>query len=137
MGLDVHPESVLQQQARFDVLLEQDNRERPHQALAMKVPAELYTPSPRPYRGLQDVDHPLHDRTGTVARLRSDLLESPEESHRRPCSRREVTSFNAATGPALIRPVRSLASPTSVGPGGCGVSGVPRAPSVPLRRDPP
>jgi hypothetical protein len=30
-------------------------------ALAMKVPAEVYAPSPRPYRGLGDVDYPLHD----------------------------------------------------------------------------
>ena len=30
------------------------NHERPHQALDMQVPAERYTPSPRPYRGLQD-----------------------------------------------------------------------------------
>jgi transposase InsO family protein len=44
------------------------NRERPHQALAMKVPAEVYRPSTRPYRGLQDVDYPLHDWTATVTR---------------------------------------------------------------------
>ena len=60
--------NVLQQQARFDTFIDQYNRERPHQALAMKVPAELYTPSPRPYRGLQDVDYPLHDWTATVTR---------------------------------------------------------------------
>ncbi len=59
---------VLQQQARFDTFIEQYNRERPHEALAMKVPADLYTPSPRPYRGLQDVDYPLHDWTATVTR---------------------------------------------------------------------
>ena len=44
------------------------NQERPHQALAMKVPAEVYTPSPRPYRGLAEVDYPLHDWTATVTR---------------------------------------------------------------------
>ena len=60
--------NVLQQQARFDTFIDQYNRERPHQALAMKVPAELYVPSPRPYRGLQDVDYPLHDWTATVTR---------------------------------------------------------------------
>ena len=32
----------------------------------MKVPAELYTSSPRPYRGLEDLDYPFHDRTVTV-----------------------------------------------------------------------
>src|SRR5262249_31046124 len=58
--------NVLQQQARFDTFLEQFNRERPHQALAMEVPAELYTPSPRPYRGLGDLEYPWHDWTATV-----------------------------------------------------------------------
>jgi len=38
------------------------NTERPHEALAMRCPAELYTPSPRPYAGLPDLDYPLHDR---------------------------------------------------------------------------
>jgi putative transposase len=40
--------NVLQQQARFDTFVERYNRERPHQALGMKVPADVYTPSPRP-----------------------------------------------------------------------------------------
>jgi hypothetical protein len=39
------------------------NRQRPHQALGMKVPGELYAPSPRPYRGLPTLDYPLHDWT--------------------------------------------------------------------------
>jgi putative transposase len=44
--------NVLQQQARFDDFIERYNQERPHQALAMKLPSEVYTKSPRPYRGL-------------------------------------------------------------------------------------
>src|SRR5713101_5810228 len=43
--------NVLQQQARFDAFVECYNQERPHQALAMKVPADLYRRSPRVYRG--------------------------------------------------------------------------------------
>ena len=39
------------------------NRDRPHQALGMRVPADLYTRSPRVYRGLED---PFHDATFTV-----------------------------------------------------------------------
>jgi hypothetical protein len=33
--------NVLQQQARFDAFIDQYNRERPHQALAMKMPADV------------------------------------------------------------------------------------------------
>ena len=45
-------ENFLQQQVRFDEFIERYNQERPHQALDMKVPADLYTSSPRPYKGL-------------------------------------------------------------------------------------
>jgi hypothetical protein len=48
------------------------NQERPHQALDMKYPAELYTPSPRPYRGLSELEYPGHDRTISHA-LRAHL----------------------------------------------------------------
>ena len=34
----------------------------------MKVPGELYTPSPRPYQGLGDLDYPFHDWSATVTR---------------------------------------------------------------------
>ena len=30
------------------------------------MPAERYTRSPRPYRGLRELDYPLHDWTATV-----------------------------------------------------------------------
>jgi hypothetical protein len=36
--------NVLQQQARFDDFIACFNQERPHQALGMKVPADVYTP---------------------------------------------------------------------------------------------
>ena len=42
------------------------NNERPHQALNMQYPAQRYRPSPRPYRGLPDIDYPFHDRAATV-----------------------------------------------------------------------
>src|ERR1044071_4184154 len=58
--------NLLQQQARFDDFIERYNRERPHQALGMKVPNEVYTPSTRPYRGLCDVDYRFHDWAVTV-----------------------------------------------------------------------
>jgi putative transposase len=58
--------NVLQQQARFDAFIERFNHERPHQALDMKVPAEVYAPSSRPCHGLGDVAYPFHDWTATV-----------------------------------------------------------------------
>ena len=52
----------LQQQARFEDFLKEFNVERPHEALAMKVPGEVYCPSSKPYAGLPDVDYPFHDK---------------------------------------------------------------------------
>jgi len=56
----------LQQQARFDAFVEEFNTERPHEALGMKRPADVYSASPRPYRGLPDLTYPLHDREAVV-----------------------------------------------------------------------
>jgi putative transposase len=58
--------NFLQQQARFDNFAHCYNHERPHQALDMKYPAELYRPSARAYRGLDELEYPFHDRTVTV-----------------------------------------------------------------------
>jgi transposase InsO family protein len=52
----------LQQQARFDDFVREFNAERPHQALGMKRPADLYRPSPKPYLGLSEISYPFHDR---------------------------------------------------------------------------
>jgi putative transposase len=60
--------NLLQQQARFDEFIDCYNQERPHQALDMRYPAELYTPSARPYRGLEDLDYPFHDHAHIVTR---------------------------------------------------------------------
>ena len=59
-------QNFLQQQAKFDEFIDCFNHERPHQALDMKYPAELYLRSPRPYRGLSELHYPFHDRTITV-----------------------------------------------------------------------
>jgi putative transposase len=58
--------NFLQQQARFDAFVTRFNQERPHQALGMKVPADLYSRSARVYRGLEDLTYPFHDSTFTV-----------------------------------------------------------------------
>ncbi|MCM0018739.1 MAG: integrase core domain-containing protein [Tagaea sp.] len=59
-----HPPGLnsLQQQAKFDAFRDEFNAERPHEALGMKFPAEVYVPSTRPYRGLSEIAYPFHDR---------------------------------------------------------------------------
>ncbi len=52
----------LQQQARFDTFVQEFNTERPHEALGMKTPAEVYSTSSTLYRGLPELTYPLHDR---------------------------------------------------------------------------
>jgi putative transposase len=53
--------NLLQQQSRFGDFVQQYNHDRPHQALSMKYPAEVYTPSPRVYRPPGDPECPFHD----------------------------------------------------------------------------
>ena len=59
-------QNILQQQAKFDDFLEEFNHERPHEALAMKCPAEVYLPSLRQYHGIPEPHYPFHDRTVVV-----------------------------------------------------------------------
>ncbi len=59
-------ENLLQQQARFDNFIDEFNFERPHQALNMKTPSQIYKPSDRIYRGLPEVEYPFSDRTIVV-----------------------------------------------------------------------
>jgi hypothetical protein len=59
-------QNFLQQQERFDAFIEEYNHDRPHQALRMKYPGELYVPSIRKYEGLPDIEYPFHDKTITV-----------------------------------------------------------------------
>ena len=58
--------NILQQQAKFDAFVAEFNRERPHEALDMKCPAEVYTASVRPYQGIPDPHYPFHDKTVVV-----------------------------------------------------------------------
>jgi len=59
-------ENTLQQQEKFDLFRDEYNNERPHQALEMKIPNEIYQPSRKRYAGLTAVEYPLHDRTVTI-----------------------------------------------------------------------
>jgi transposase InsO family protein len=54
--------NFLQQQAKFDAFTAEFNKERPHEALGMKVPADSYQPSARDYHGLPELTYPLHDK---------------------------------------------------------------------------
>lgn len=58
--------NFLAQQARFDEFRDEFNDERPHEALGMKMPVEVYTASKRPYVGLSELVYPFHDRSVLV-----------------------------------------------------------------------
>ena len=55
------PESCLRtQQGAFDRFRQEFNELRPHEALDMRLPAELYAPSPRPHpRKIPEISYPL------------------------------------------------------------------------------
>ena len=61
--LPLQPARLVLPRAAF---LERFNHERPHQALGMRVPGDLYAPSTRPYRGLTDLTYPFHDWTAVI-----------------------------------------------------------------------
>ncbi len=58
--------NFLTQQDRFESFQEEFNNERPHQALAMKFPGELYRPSDKAYQGIGRIDYPMHHKVITV-----------------------------------------------------------------------
>ena len=54
--------NLLQQQDAFDTFIDEFNNERPHEALAMKRPADVYAPSTRSYPDvLPDPDYSTYD----------------------------------------------------------------------------
>ena len=62
--------NLLQQQERFDAFQLEFNHERPHEAIGMKRPAEVYAPSPRPLpSSLPDPTYPEHDDVLRVSRF--------------------------------------------------------------------
>jgi transposase InsO family protein len=62
-------ENAPEQQLRFDEFREHYNKERPHEALGQRPPAEAYTPSPRPMPSR--VEDPWYDADHQVRRVRS------------------------------------------------------------------
>ena len=81
--------NFLQQQAKFDRFLECFNHERPHQALGMRCPAELYQPSARPYRGLSELALSLPRSNHHRDPLRAHLLRRPQDQPQRRLRRAE------------------------------------------------
>jgi transposase InsO family protein len=62
-------DTCLQQQERFDQFREEFNERRPHEALDMKRPADLYQPSDRLLPDpLPELEYPLHDDVLVVQR---------------------------------------------------------------------
>jgi hypothetical protein len=59
-------QNLLQQQEKFDAFIDEFSTQGSHQAINMKYPNELYRYSPRPYKGVQEIKCPFHDRTVTV-----------------------------------------------------------------------
>lgn len=54
--------NLLQQQERFDEWVDEFNQQRPHEALDMKTPSDVYTPSTRPHpTKLEELTYPTHD----------------------------------------------------------------------------
>ena len=67
-------------QAAFDLWRHEFNTERPHEALSMATPAEVYRPSPRPFTGTPErIDYAgmdtrkVHERAGTI-RFQTHLI---------------------------------------------------------------
>lgn len=82
--------NFLRQQERFDSFQEVYNNQRPHQAIAMKYPGELYTPSVRQYQGLPDLEYPFHDKTLVVTTCGRICLDSKKINFSRAMSGQKV-----------------------------------------------
>ena len=78
--------NFLQQQARFDKFIEIFNNERPHEALDMKCPTEIYQSSPRPYTGFARPRLSLPRQNHRGHALRSHLFgEQKDQLQPGPC----------------------------------------------------
>ena len=61
-------ENQLKQQEKFDDFVRIFNFERPHQGLGMKMPSDTFVKSERPYKGIEPLFYPFHDKTIQVTR---------------------------------------------------------------------
>lgn len=61
--------NLLQQQERFDEYLSEFNQERPHEALDLRPPAQVYASSTRPLREpLEEPAYPFHDDVAEIGK---------------------------------------------------------------------
>lgn len=73
--------NLLQQQERFDCFKEEYNNVRPHEALDMKCPCEVYHASQREYpEGWFNCEYPLHDISRRVSKGGRIFLRSQKPS---------------------------------------------------------
>jgi len=71
--------NLVQQQERFDEFVEEFNTIRPHEALGMKPPAQVYVASPRPHpERLAELTYPTHDEVLLVGR--TGMLHLPHRN---------------------------------------------------------
>lgn len=72
--------SLLQQQEKFNNFLEEFNNERPHEALKMKTPAEIYKPSIKYFPNEIPVpEYPLHDYSRNITECGSVTLKQSKK----------------------------------------------------------
>ena len=67
--------NFLQQQEKFEYFMREYNKERPHEGLKMKTPAEVYKTSSQEYKGLPDVEYPFHEQEKRIT-VRGDIVLS-------------------------------------------------------------
>ena len=106
--------NFLQQQARFDQFISTFNQERPHEALNMRYPAELYTPSPRPYKRLTrarvSLPRPHHHGDALWQDLHGTVEDQPQPGLRRSEDRSETGRGEDLAGELYALRLRLLRS---------------------------
>jgi transposase InsO family protein len=74
--------NLLQQQERFDEFVDEFNHQRPHEALDMKRPADVYMPSPRAFPArLPEPRYPAHDDVLRVSRTGQIYIPGIRQVH--------------------------------------------------------
>ncbi len=95
-------------QAAFDLWRQEFNTERPHEALGMRLPAEVYQPSSRPFHGTR--------KTSTTAPwipVASIAAPAPSASSASSCSSRRLSAAGASVWlPPIMTSLTSTSPPS-------------------------